>query len=156
MADWRSIYIRSYFTKAHHAFLRDEFKLLVVSSLYFNQFGGMKHKGTDMAAAYLRWTLRTTQCQVLDVCLFFIDVLSAYYSVLHMLLDPESYSRDSLGDVIDQLDIPLAFHETLYRMLGNPGAISLHVHEPHLRAMLLDSVRDMWFATRGSGRGCRT
>ena len=151
MVDFRNISIRSYIMKSHHGFLQDLFRNLVASAFYVNQFGGIRHKGTEMASAFIKWRTHLAQLVSSGITLFFLDVQSAYYSVLHACLDPHSFDDATLGDIIDQMDIPIAFCATLEKLLSAPGAISSHIHDAHLEGMLHDTIRNTWFASR---EGC--
>ena len=43
--------------------------------------------------------------------------MSAYYSLLHVFLTPHLYTHDTLEDILDASDIPLALHDPIMRML---------------------------------------
>lgn len=148
MLDFRAISIRLFLIKAHHSFVRDRFRLLVGSCLFNFQYGGAKNRSHLMAAALIRWTVAAAiksgkACQV-----FLGDVMSAYYRVLHVLLVPQLFSAQCLGDILDQSDIPIAFHEPILGMLREPGAVAAHSHDPHLLAMMQEALTSTWFATR--------
>jgi hypothetical protein len=78
MADWRSILLKNYVIKHHHAFLRTRLYILMNASFHSSQSGGMRGKGTDMANASLRWTLHTLTKHGFNTCVFFVDILSAF------------------------------------------------------------------------------
>ena len=107
-----------------------------------------KGRGTDMSSAFVRWSARLAQSSGQNVVLLFLDIQSAYYSVIHALLGPRSFDDASLDEILDELDIPIAVYKPLERMLDAPGAISLTVCDPHVQSMLLDSVRNVCNATR--------
>ena len=154
MREFRAISIRSYITKIHHSFVRGLFRLLVGSAVTAFQFGGTKGLSHLMASAMLRWTI-SAAIQAGQSCQVFLgDVQSAYYKVLHSLLTPRRFSRDTLNDVLDDSDIPLSFHGPLLDMLEQPGAIAAVTHDEHVLAMMEESISNSWFATRQGGQVC--
>ena len=132
MKDNRAISIRSYIIKNHHAFTRDKFKAMIGNAIYASQFGGVKNRSSTMAGALVRWTMLA--CIKLGNCcsVFLGDVKSAYYSILHGLLDSQEFDPASLEDFLERVEIPLAFHEPLFLYMSNPGAIDLTTSDPHI------------------------
>ena len=92
-----------------------------------------------MASALIKWTLLASKHTGISAQVFLGDVRSAYYRILHSLLDPLQYTDDSLAEVLDESDIPLAYHDPLLKLLQSPGAIQAGTDDPHLVSMLQES-----------------
>ena len=87
----------------------------------------MAGRAADQASALLRWTISTAKRVGQPTLLFFVDIQAAYYTVLHSLLNQHAYNGEELADVLDHVDIPLAYHDGLKRLIDTRGAIGTPV-----------------------------
>eukprot|EP00974_Lingulodinium_polyedra_P112810 10917699-Lingulodinium_polyedra.AAC.1 len=94
-----------------------------------------------MASALVRWTLEAATASRRSCMLLFVDIKAAYYSVLHALLDPHEFTERSLEQVLDEVEVPLAYYEPIKLMLQEPGSIDQDLADVHLAELLKESVR---------------
>ena len=110
---FRSIMLRNYVIKHHHAFLRTRLYALVHCSFHAAQSGGIKGRGTDLANATVRWNQHAYKGHNQSCVIFFTDVEAAFYSTIRELLLPQAQSPDSIEDILDKTGVPLIFVEPL-------------------------------------------
>ena len=147
---FRSIMLRNYVIKHHHAFLRTRLYALVHCSFHAAQSGGIKGRGTDLANATVRWNQHAYKGHNQSCVIFFTDVEAAFYSTIRELLLPQAQSPDSIEDILDKTGVPLIFVEPLEKLLAEPPLLEqLLGDHKHLLHMLTSSQSLTWFQVPG-------
>ena len=148
--DVRSVLLKNYVVKHHHAFLRTRLYALVHSSLHVSQCGGIKGRGTDMATALIRWCSLAFAHYKLSYVTFYVDIKSAFYSMIRQLVMPMLNIEGDIADIVDRIGVPDAFVEPLKLLIAQPSLIEQFISDKHLAGLITSSQCANWFALAGS------
>jgi len=146
-SDFRSVALKNYVVKHHHAFLRTRLYAIVNSSFHASQCGGIKGRGTDMASALLRWGQHTLAHYKWSSVTFFVDIKSAFYSMIRQLVTPLMVGENDTDYIVDKIGVPDVFVPALRKLMEDPSLLERYVTDPHLCAMLTASQCATWFST---------
>ena len=83
---------------------------------------------------------------------FFADVVSAFYGVVREVVMPLKHCELDHEELIDQLEIPVAFEEAMVKLLQEPDLMSRYVGDEHLLALTTEAHRFNWFVVEGSSK----
>ena len=121
---YRGILVSSHLSKALHNAFRSptlEWHAKTADSL---QYGGLPHRGVDMATHTLRSFLGLAQRHHRSCAVFFLDVKSAYYRLLRSLAVGPTCSHEELAQVISTMGLPPDILEDLWQATTAPSALS--------------------------------
>lgn len=150
MKGFRSILLGSHFAKHHHKFLRERLAQLLNVLAIDTQCGGIKHKGTDMANHTVRAFLQLAKLTKTTVAVLFIDIKSAFDSVVRELIMPLITTDTCSADLAERLEIPLALIGPLEALLAKPTFLDTFVDDTHLIAQITDTHTNTWFGVKGT------
>jgi len=144
---YRSIFLSDICAKVHHAYVRNELASTWCSDNDLIQLGGKKGCSTDVAHhllhAHLSWSrARNVSCGIL-----FVDLQSAFYSVLRSSLFPEEFHDDTICFAMKQLGItPTDWHEIMRSVRQDNATKGLN---PHSEGILRDMFSGTHFTMQG-------
>ena len=134
--NWRAILSSNSAPKRYQKFLRPKVFAGVSEWLAASQHGGRPGVGVDVAShtvkAYLdyRYVLRRS------CLLFYIDLKSAFYTVIRPLLYQDDLTKDALAKLVIFLEIPKQCIEPLLEILRARSALSQAGVSPHIQLLL--------------------
>ena len=108
VSHFRSINLQTQVLKTHHDFLHAHVNVLMALVVHASQCGGVPGRGCDMSGANPSWTLSCTREMDICVQVLYVDIQSAFYSVIRDLLLDSKSTAESLDDLLQRIGIPLA------------------------------------------------
>ena len=112
------------------------------------QYGGIRGRGADLCAHRLRALLRGAQRRQLSAGIVFLDVTSAFYSVLRQLLFKLPLSEEGIAFAMQSVALPPeAFERVRARLLEQP-LVERWCGDPWVNSLAGEIHQDTWFATR--------
>lgn len=147
--------LRNLLIKHHHAFLRTAYTLT-----YTVVCTQPKLEGSRKGAQTFR-SLHALKSAGKSCVTFYTDIRTPLHSVIRELILPHAQSPYNLGDIIDELNIPLSFVAPLEKLLAKPSLLSHMLHGDNNLVQMLTSSQSMtWFQAPGhdqvalSATGC--
>ena len=86
----------------------------------------------------------------------FVDIRSAYYTMLRELVMPLQTSGGDIDDMIQRVGIPIAFVEPLKLLVREPCILERYVSDKHLLELISSSHVGSWFQVPGADKVART
>ena len=160
-ASYRSLYVSSMLGKAYHKVLRE--KALPVAGATFGAGHFAAKKGSPVSTASLMIQLfeRWRHQQLRSTAILFLDIQSAYYSVVRQLAYGDSCALDmdsQVQAVMRHFGLPPAAWNDLLEAVRSGGIMGTAGAGGHLRELIRDSHDGSFFVTRYSdgSRVCST
>ena len=95
-----------------------------LSSVVLLQCGGMRGRGTDIANVLVRAVFATQACRDTSGAGVYVDVVSAFYSIIREYLIPRSSSDEAIAHMFYTLGLdPQAVHH-FADMLADPPVVT--------------------------------
>ena len=116
------------------------------------QCGGIRHRGTDIAALTVRIWEACGKYEKRSTANKYMDIRSAYYSTIRQRLIRLPSDPDDLFEFLDTLPLPLALNDILRAAISLPGLLNeipdTHLYSPdtHLYSTLQDLLQNAWFS----------
>ena len=70
-------------------------------AIHVSQTGGVKGRGTDHSNATVRWSLHAFTAARISAEVFFVDIRSAYYTMIRELVIPMISSGEDLDHITE-------------------------------------------------------
>ena len=151
---YRSILLASTVGKVWHSFLRGRLLELGRALYRDSQIGGFANRGVDMGLLTLRSLAGYAKAKQRSSAILFVDVKSAYYTVLKQLIVPCGITDEDAHEALS-LDIPVAARHALLESLRRPSILEEHIVDKHLLAQVADASENHWFSVRGTTQCAR-
>ena len=110
------------------------------SRIHETQNGNLKEKAVDFAGATLKWSLQYAQAIGQPIVALYIDIRSAYYSVIHDILPRHKHTDLQVGEMLNELSIPDAFIGPIMETMRAPGLLENLTNDPHLNSILEETI----------------
>ena len=148
-ASSRGVFVADAIGKAFHKHIRTLRVPYIERSAAYSQCGGLKHKGTDIAALTARSFLDKRKAQNRSAAILFADVIAAFDSAIRQLLLPIDDRHEwHLGELLDaftedekQAIMDITLSQCAAKEVGVPE---------HLSELAADVHTATWFSIPGT------
>ncbi len=125
-------------------------------AIHVSQTGGVKGRGADHSNATVRWSLHAFTAARISAEVFFVDIRSAYYTMIRELVIPVISSGEDLDHIVQSIGVPLQFVEPLKFLMQRPSVLEQHITDKHLLDIITSAHVGTWFEVPGADRIART
>ena len=99
-------------------------------------------RNINFSNAMLRWSAHAFAASHISYLLFFVDIRSAFYSMIRELVLPMGTQEEHIDSVIAKVGVPVMFLAPLKRLLQEPSILEKDVQDPHLLQVLTSGHKD--------------
>ena len=146
---YRGILVSSHVAKVLHNTYREPTLQYHLASADPLQYGGTPGRGVDAASHELRLFFRAYQQKKESCAIFYLDIKSAYYRLLHKLAIDKTCSYNQGLRLLKTLGLPEEAQYWLVQALHQPNALEAAGCPEWLRAIGANFHTCTWYQTRG-------